>query len=194
MRRVVLVRHARITVDPGVAARAWQLSEAGRRAASRLAAWPGWQDVSAVAASDEPKAVATAEPLAIAANTPLTSHPGLREVDRGRTPVLGRAQYVALVRGYLGGAPVPGWEPRATAHARFHHALAEIASAASGPVAVVSHGLVLALYLGLRPDEWERIALPALAVADLDTSRLLEPFRGADELLAESRVTPRNGV
>ena len=187
MSELFLVRHSAVTVDRSRPAREWALSEQGRADAARLATWPRWRDVSSVVSSDEPKAVATAEPIAAAAGVPVVRQAAFREVDRGRTPVLAPEAYVALVRGYLGGGRVPGWEDRGTAYARFYHAVAAAVAQASGPVAVVSHGLILGVYLGLRVDQWEAIELPAVAVADADTRRLLARFRGVDELLADDR-------
>lgn len=169
--------------------REWRLSPAGRADAERLASWPGWHGVSAVVTSDEPKAVATAEPIAAAVRVPVTTHTGLREVDRGTVPVVGGDAYAALARGYLGGGRVPGWEPRGAALARVWHAVLGAAQSASGTAAIVSHGLILSVYLNLRGDQWERIALPAAAVVDLapdGAPTLTRRFRDVEELLRET--------
>ena len=186
MTRVLLVRHAAVDVDIARRACGWPLSQRGRADAARLAAWSRWQDVTTVVSSDEPKALATAEPIAAAAGVPLLTDAALREVDRGATPVVGGEAYAALVRGYLGGGNVLGWEPRGDALARVWHAVLRADGAATGTPAVVSHGLLLSVYLNLRGDQWERIAQPAVAVAqvaDDGTPTLEDRFRDVDELL-----------
>jgi broad specificity phosphatase PhoE len=184
--RVLLVRHAAVDVEPARPASGWQLSERGRADALRLASWPGWRDVTTVVSSDERKAAATAEPIAASAGVPLLTEPALREVDRGATPVIGGDAYAALVRGYLGGGRLAGWEPRGEALARAWHAVLRATTNASGTTAIVSHGLLLSVYLNLRGDQWERIELPAVAAADVaadGTPTLERRFLGVDELL-----------
>jgi broad specificity phosphatase PhoE len=154
----------------------WPLTPAGRAAARRLARLPLFRDVSLVATSPEPKARDTAAPIAARAGLPLRQEDDLREVDRGRTPILARAEYVDLVRRYLTGERVEGWEPPDVAHGRFARCVDRLVAESAGPLAVVSHGLVLSLWLGLSPEEWERIPLPAVAVADAETRRLARPF------------------
>ena len=46
----------------------------------------------------------------------------------------------------------------------------------------LTHATILALYLGLTPDEWRAIPLPAVAVADPTRRQLLSPFAGRDDL------------
>lgn len=189
MPRVLLVRHAAVELDPARRPAAWTLSARGRADAARLAAWSGFEGVTSVVSSDEPKARATAEPIAAAASVPLLTDPALREVARGGAFLPGGDGYAALVRGYLGGGSVPGWEQRGQALARVWHAVLR-AAATSGSAAVVSHGLLLSVYLNLRGDQWERIALPAVALVQLaadGTPSLEQPFRGVDELLRHAR-------
>jgi broad specificity phosphatase PhoE len=81
-------------------------------------------------------------------------------VRRTRQPILPRAGYVALVGRYLAGEPIDGWEPAAEARARFAACARALAGDARGPLALVTHGLVLSLHLGLSPEEWEALRLP----------------------------------
>jgi broad specificity phosphatase PhoE len=187
--RVLLVRHAAVEVDPARRTAEWPLSARGRADSARLASWPGWRDVTGVVASDEPKAAATAEPIAAAAGVPVLTDTALREVDRGTTPVVGGEAYAALVRGYLGGGRVPGWEPRGEVLARVWHAVLRALGGATGTPVVVAHGLLLSVYLNLRGDQWERIEMPAVAVADVATDgtpTLERRFRSVDELLDDA--------
>ncbi len=60
----------------------------------------------------------------------------------------------------------------------------------SGSVCVVSHGLLLSLYVASleqrRPtiEEWRRIALPAVAVVDPEQGSIISPFLDIDSFLA----------
>ena len=181
---VYFVRHVAVALVDGVPAHAWRPTEAGLQAARRLAAAPVWQGVPLVATSTEPKARATAEPIAAVAGVPLRAEQDLREVGREPAPVIGAAEHGNRVRRYLEGEPIEGWEPREHACRRFERCLDGLVAETDGPLAIVSHATVLALYLGLTHDEWAAIPLPAVAVADPHTRRLLGPFRSVDELLA----------
>jgi broad specificity phosphatase PhoE len=156
------------------------LSAGGRAAAARLAGWPGWAGVTLVASSPEPKAVDTATPVAAALAVELSVEDDLREARRRQQPPRGRADYVRAASGYLRGDPVEGWEPAADVRRRVSDCIERLVATAPGDVAVVSHGLALSLYLGLEPEEWERIALPALAVVEPETRRVLEPWTSPD--------------
>jgi broad specificity phosphatase PhoE len=187
---VYLVRHVEVALVDGVPADEWLPTEAGLEAARRLATDPVWQDVDLVATSTEPKARATAEPIAAAAGVPLRAEPDLREVAREPAPVIEAAEHADRVRRYLEGEPIDGWEPHERARGRFERCLDRLVAETRGPLAVVSHATVLALYLGLTHDEWAAIPLPAVAVADPLNRRLLRPFRSVDEFLRVPAVRP----
>lgn len=177
-----LVRHAAVTLVDGVPPEAWRLSGEGTTAAAALAHDPGWGEVSLVSTSPEPKARDTARPLAAALHAPLHEDGGLREVRRRGTPVLARSRYVDLVRRFFAGEEVPGWELRDDAAARVAASVDRSLRAADGPVAVVSHGLVLSLYVawltGAAPDlaAWDAMPLPAVALVDVAAARLVHGF------------------
>jgi broad specificity phosphatase PhoE len=176
-----LVRHTEVALEDGVPPHRWLPTAAGLEAARRLAAAPLWRDVDLIATSPERKAVATAEPIAQAAGLDLRVEPDLREVERAVSFLDAEAHRDHVSR-YLRGEPIEGWEPKAQAHERFQICATRLVAAASGPVAVVSHATVMALDLGLTPEEWVAIPLPAVAVADPASRRLLWPFVGVDEL------------
>lgn len=178
MRRLVLVRHVPVVRAAGVHARAWPASEEGLRLAAELARSPALAGAALVATSPEPKARATAEPIAASAGAPLRVDERLAEVDRGDQELLPRQEYVALASAYLSGVAV-GWEPAPVARRRFAAAVAELAEQTDGDLVVVAHGLVLSLYLGLDPEEWAAMPLPAVAVVDGDSRTT---FRAVDEL------------
>jgi broad specificity phosphatase PhoE len=170
-----LVRHAEVEPRKGVPAPEWHLTAAGHEAATLLAAAPAWRELTSIASSPEPKARGTADPIAVAAGLELRQEPDLREVRRG-IPVVEREAYSALVERYLGEEPVLGWEPLELARTRIRSCVSRLVEEASGPLAVVSHGLVLSVYLRLGHAAWQRIPSPAVAVVDGERGTLVRPF------------------
>jgi broad specificity phosphatase PhoE len=163
--RLFLVRHAEVELREDVPPSEWELTEAGRAAAARLAA--ELPDVDWVASSPEPKAVGTAEALGRAVRL----EAGLREVRRPAGPILPRDEWVALVGRYLDGEPVDRWEPADLARARFAAAISSLAAEAGEALVVVTHGTVLALHLGLSPAEWAALRLPDVRVVEVSRLR-----------------------
>jgi probable phosphoglycerate mutase len=180
MTELYLVRHTEVEPVAAVPAPDWLPTPAGLAAAERLATAPVWRSVTVVATSPEPKARATAAPIAREAGLPLRVEPDLREVGRPGQPLVRRTDYVALVAAYFAGEPVAAWEPAEAARRRIGACIERIAADAAGPLAVVSHGLVLSLHLGLTLAEWNAIPLPAVAEAP-------GPFLGVDEFLRAQR-------
>ena len=160
MARVYLIRHVEVELRDGIPPDEWRPTAAGLEAAERLARRPFVRELTLVATSPEPKAVATAEPIAAAAGASLQIEDDLREVRRRRQRVLARDEYVALVGRFLAGEPIEGWEPAETARARFAACLERLGAEVEGPVAAVTHGLVLSLHLGYGREEWSRLRLP----------------------------------
>lgn len=159
--RLVLVRHSAVTLRADVPAPLWELSAEGRAAAARLAEDPVFDGVRVVASSPEPKAVATAEPIAARLGVTVTIDRDLRETERPDIPILGAPEHEALVARYLDGEPLDGWESQAEVRARMSAAIERLRDV-DGDVAVVSHGRALALHLALTPAEWAAIPLPAV--------------------------------
>ena len=179
--RLYLVRHAAVAVRPDAPAAQWRLSPEGRAGAEALGAERFWADVASIATSPEPKAVATAQRIAAPHGLPLRIEPDLREVERGWAG----EGYRELVRRYLAGEVVDGWEPREQVVGRVRACIDRTVAANAGrAVAVASHGLALTLYvaylLGLDAaaafDLWSRLRLPDLAVVDLETRRMEREF------------------
>ena len=166
MSRVFFIRHAAVRLDPSAPSAEWKLSDAGRAAAAALALDSRFSRVERIAVSSESKALATAAPIAQALALDVHEDDDLREVDRGELPILARAEYVALVGRYLDGEPLEGWEPAEQARARFTAAVARHRAHVSGDLAIVSHGLVISLHLGLSPERWEALTLPDVIEAE----------------------------
>lgn len=174
----MLVRHVPVVPTAGAPAPEWSPSAEGLRLAAELAGAPVFAGAQLVATSPEPKARATAGPIAAAAGAPLHVDERLAEVDRGDLELLPRREYVALASAYLNGVNV-GWEPAPVARRRFAAAVGELAEGVDGDLVVVAHGLVLALYLAIVAAEWEAMPLPAVAVVEGDARTT---FRAVDEL------------
>jgi broad specificity phosphatase PhoE len=139
---MLLVRHAAVVVDPSTPAHEWPLSLEGRDAARALELPAG-----PALTSPEPKARETA----LLAGLDARIDERLREVARPWSD-----DYATLVRRYLGGEEVEGWEPRAAALERLHAVLDGFGGVA------VSHGLAISLYAGLTFDEWRALPFPAV--------------------------------
>lgn len=190
--RLYLVRHAAVTVRPGSAPRHWGLSPEGRAAAQTLAGAPHWAGLAAVYSSPEPKAAGTAQRLAAPHGLPIRIEAGLREVSR---PAVLYDDYPAIVRRFLAGERLDGWEGREEAQGRVAAAIdALVARSGDEDVAAVSHGLVLTLYLarllGLEEsasfDIWSALRHPDVAMIEPAAGRLVRGF-GEDGALGEER-------
>jgi broad specificity phosphatase PhoE len=178
---LVLVRHAMVTFHREVPSAQWHLSPDGRAAAEALAARDTWAPLVRVYSSHEPKAIATAQRCCAANALPLTIEPALHEVERPWS----EGDYKSEAESYLRGQARDGWEPRGAATERMRGAVEGVLSAhTGGDVAVVSHGLVLSLYLAslldLDPEAtaalWRGIGFPDYAVVDPAARTLVQPF------------------
>lgn len=180
--RLYLVRHAAVTVRPEQQPSQWRLSPEGRAATDALAGEPYWAGLRGLHTSPEPKAAATAQRIAARHGLPVWIERDLREVE-GRAWVDEGLQ--ELVRRYLAGEAVEGWEPREEALGRVRSCIDAIAARpGNADVAVVSHGLILTVYLsdllGLDASAsyelWMRIGFPDVAVVDTEARRVERRF------------------
>lgn len=165
MTEIHLIRHAHTEPRADVPSPEWGLTAEGREAARVLALRDQWLELTLVASSQEPKARATAEPIAVAAALDLRIERDLREA--GRPWVDG--DYAAIARRYLAGEETPGWEPADEVRERMQRAVRVLSVEAGGPLAIVSHGLALSLLLDLPPDEWQAMPFGEV-VAVLDAA------------------------
>lgn len=176
MARLVLVRHAAVELVDGVPPEEWRLTEAGEAAAAELAESPSLAGVERAVSSPEPKARATAEALGL----PVELDDRLCEVRRAGERVRTLDEHRERVARYLAGEPPEGWEPLEDVQRRVVAAIEEH----EGPLAVVSHGMALTLYLawlrGRPPDleEWREMPLPAVCVVDRAARAVVAPWHG----------------
>lgn len=178
-----LIRHAKTKVEPGRPPSQWDLDPEGLPKLHQMAAAHDWNAIPHWYSSTEPKAVQTARALT---EHPVTQRGNLGEVRRGYTEHYESAVRLFLDRPEL--PPAPGWETAQQAQTRIVQALTEVQQQHPGrSVAVVSHGLVLMLYLShlRRQDqvdlaEWRTVGFPDLAV--IDGGRVVQPFGGISDM------------
>ncbi len=169
-------------VEAGRPASDWRLSVAGADESRRLGTAAAWRGLGRVLTSPEPKARATAEPIALAAGVEPLVAPDLREVGRGESWIDGPGAHISAVADYFDTGRRPGWEPLANAAERVTRCLQASLRGTEDDVCAVSHGLLLSLYLasreGRRPDPaaWSVIPLPGVAVVQGTRFLTVEEF------------------
>lgn len=183
MSRLVLVKHSLPAMDPARPAPDWTLAEEGRRRAERLARQLDELAPRAIAASPEPKAIATASILAARHQLPVQVVDDLREHDRRQTGYLGDQAFQDAVIASLRRPDelVFGEETASAARRRFTTALTGLLAATppERTLAVVTHGTVLALYVAAVTGIdavalWRRLGLPSYVVLSRPDLALLE--------------------
>lgn len=184
-RLLYLVRHAEVILRGDVESSQWTLSPKGGADARDLARAPEWRSLELLASSPETKTRETAAPIAGATGLELRVESDLREVERGPTPLVSRDEYVGLVAAHFASPDqsVSGWERGADARERVSACIGRLVAETTESLCVVSHGMVLSHYLahlrGLETppvDEWRAIELPAVAIVDPESHRLVKPF------------------
>src|SRR5262245_61905244 len=153
IRPLVLIRHARPLVDPGLPARAWTLSDEGREAARALVGRVRPLAVTRVVSSVEPKAWETGAIVAQRLGVPCSAAPGLHEHDREGAPFLAEEQFQAAMEALFErpDALVFGRETANQARDRFAAAVdAVLAEYPDDTVAISSHATVISLLAALR--------------------------------------------
>jgi 2,3-bisphosphoglycerate-dependent phosphoglycerate mutase len=156
MTRLYLVRHA-CTHMTGDTAEHWPLSKEGQREANALARQDFWQQIDRLFSSPEPKALQTTEPTTRRWGIPLETVDCLHELRRPRLV----SDYQKLIEQFFA-APqksVAGMKPAAQVAERITRCIKELVAAHPGQtLAVVSHGLVLTLFLAQLEDRWPTVA------------------------------------
>ena len=176
-----LIRHAQ-TQQTALPAETWPLSELGRQQAQKLAELPFWQDVHIICTSVEPKTLQTAQIVAERHDLPVEPGFDLRELRRPGDFV---SDYAAAVREVLANptASVNGWEPAGEAQTRVMTAIERLLMLHENEtLAVVSHGLVLTLYLAYLTDTqptldlWRSISFASAIQVDPEVRQILVRF------------------
>jgi 2,3-bisphosphoglycerate-dependent phosphoglycerate mutase len=171
-----LIRHAH-SQRTALPAETWALSELGIQQALKLAELPFWSEVQIICTSLEPKAFQTAQIVSEQHNLPVEPVFDLRELRRTEAFV---PDYITAVHEVLENPlkSYNGWEPAGEAQTRIMTAIERLLMFHEGEtLAVVSHGLVLTLYLAYLTN----------TVPTLDLWHSL-PFASATQVDPEARV------
>jgi broad specificity phosphatase PhoE len=164
-----LVRHARTIIDPGVPASNWGLDPAGAAALAELAGRACFAGAHQIVSSSEPKALLTAEAIRSRHGLPpVEVRDALRELHKGSFVGDRHDEVMAEVFAHPERPVLPGWECAADAQARVAGEIDRLVAESRGrDLIVVSHGVVLALYLArvrgqaqVDFHEWRAMRMP----------------------------------
>ncbi len=173
--------HPEVEVDPDVPVPRWGLSDTGRRRAAALAGRPELGGLARIVASDEVKAIETAEVVAAHHGLVVEVRPGTGENDRSSTGFLPPEQFERHADAFFARPheSVDGWERAVDAQARIVAALADLLGGDDdGDVLVVGHGAVGTLWAchlaGVPVDRrWDQPHPGHLLAVERSTARLL---------------------
>lgn len=178
MALLYLIRHAR-TQMMGAAAERWPLSQEGQREAGVLARQSFWREIEVIFSSPEPKALQTAEPAARRWRIPIKRVDCLHELRRPR--LIENYQEVIARLFAEPETSVAQLEPAAQAAERITSCIKDlVATHSEQTLAIVSHGLVLSLFLSQLEDrwptvaEWRAIPFAGLTILDTETWHLVK--------------------
>ncbi|HEY7115545.1 MAG TPA: histidine phosphatase family protein [Tepidisphaeraceae bacterium] len=183
MARLFLIKHARPQIDPQVPSERWSLGPEGRDAATRLADRLRGRGIGRLYTSTEPKALETAQIVGQSLELSAVELPDLHEHDRSNVPHMDTREFISLMALFFKQPDrlVLGEETADEAYERFAAAIDGILERESGdaPVAVVSHGTVIALLAQHRAKQdpfavWRRMGLPSFMVLETRDGLLVE--------------------
>lgn len=179
---LILVKHSLPEVLEDEPAQAWELSEAGRALARKLAERLNGYEPDVIFSSFEPKAKQTAEIIAERSDLEIQFLEGLHEHDRSKVGYLPGDHFQSAVREFFEkpGTLVFGSESADACHTRFNQAVHSILDQDFGrTVVIVAHGTVISLFVsrltGISDwSLWNELALPSFIVIDVQTATLIE--------------------
>ena len=181
-RLLILVKHSLPEIVEGEPAQAWELSEAGRTLARKLAARLKGYEPDVIFSSFEPKAKQTAEIIAAKTDLQIQFVEALHEHDRSQVGYLQKDKFEAAVREFFEkpGNLVFGSESADACYKRFHQAVHSILDQNFGrTVVIVAHGTVISLFVSRLTGMsdwslWKDLALPSFIVMDVQTATFIE--------------------
>ena len=150
MTSVFFITHPEVVVDPRIPVPQWKLSDQGIARAHRMLEQDWVADIGYIVASEERKAMDTAELLAGHRGLSFATRAELGENDRSATGYLPREEFEATADLFFKrpDRSVRGWEPAHAAQARIVAAIDGILKRAPPVnIAVIAHGGVGALLL-----------------------------------------------
>ena len=175
MPKLVLVKHARSTVDPVRSPSEWELSPEGKAACPALAEALARLHPEVLVTSPEIKACQTADEISHMLNLPVQERPGLHEHDRDDVPHLPTREFLSMMALAFRQPRqrIIGAESLERARDRFLKALDGVLEEFAGKtIAVISHGTVISLALHYHTGQdpyalWRKMQLPSFAVLNL---------------------------
>ena len=151
MKKVFVITHPDVVIDPMVDITEWSLSPRGKARMKKLLAQPWVEDVRSVYCSAERKARDGAEILAEFLSLEYEVIKELGEIDRSSTGYLPREEHEAAARKLFEYPEQSnrGWETARDGQERMARAIETLVSKdqGEGDIAIVSHGGVATLYL-----------------------------------------------
>jgi broad specificity phosphatase PhoE len=186
MALLYLIRHAHVQMA-GAAAEHWPLSEKGRREAGTLARQDFWREVGTIFSSPEPKALQTAKPAARRWDIPLEIADCLQELRRPRLI----PDYEKVIARLLAEpeTSVANLESAVQVAERVTHCIeALVTTHPEQTLAVVSHGLILTIFLAQLEDrwptvdEWRAVPSPGVAIVDTTTWHLIKDWSRTSDI------------
>ncbi|MGI2032851.1 histidine phosphatase family protein [Rhizobium panacihumi] len=138
------ITHPQVRIDPTVPVPLWGLSDIGRARAEQAARSDWAKQLGRIVASDETKAIETAEILAAANDIPIMIAPDTHENDRSATGFLTQPEFEKAAAWFFANPQESfrGWERAVDAQARIVSAVERILSDHNPdmPIAFVGHG------------------------------------------------------
>ena len=181
MPEIVLIKHAKPQVSPEMPSHEWPLSEEGRRQSLALAERLRRYALKRIISSTEPKAAETGRIVADELGLKFQTAPNLHEHDRSNVPHMPTREFLSFMALFFDrdDERVLGLESAREARDRITDAVDHLATTEDGPVGIVTHGTVLALYATMNgaadPFQiWRRMQLPSFIVVDTDKQTILE--------------------
>lgn len=189
MALLYFIRHPHTQVNLSLPVTCWGLSDTGRAQTNALLRAPFWLHISTIYCSREEKAILPAKEAALHHNLTVIPRSGLGEVNRSTYTAPDQAAYEVAVQAFFTHPEESpcGWETAADALARFRSTLAQILAAHPDDesLAIVSHGLVLALFMahlaGENPtiQRWKAMDFCTVAAVDRTAMTPLTGFLAA---------------
>ncbi|NQW17962.1 MAG: histidine phosphatase family protein [Chloroflexi bacterium] len=156
MRELILIRHAESQLDPSTPAEAWGLTSTGVKQARAVGAELKDAGIVAIFCSLEPKARQTADLIADMVGLRSRNLKDLAEHRRDSWGFLGDEEFNQAIHEVFDvpDTSVIGAETGKRALSRFTNAIAAADEKSSpGPIALVSHGTVMSLFLSKTTGE-----------------------------------------
>jgi broad specificity phosphatase PhoE len=138
------ITHPQVRIDPAVPVPRWGLSDVGAARARAAAALPWARQLGRIVASDETKAIETAQILAMAGNLPIEIAEGMHENDRSSTGFLPPPEFETAADRFFAHPQESfrGWERAIDAQARIVSKVEAVLDrhVSRKPIAFVGHG------------------------------------------------------